>query len=84
MNESQSSSDGVAPWLALSLVVGLGLAIWGVWPAVVHPDVIQDDARQHAVWTLRYLDPDVLGRDLASSYFQSVAPAGYAALYFVS
>ena len=82
MNESRSSSDGVAPWLALSLVVGLGLAIWGVWPAVVHPDVIQDDARQHAVWTLRYLDPEVLGRDLASSYFQSVAPAGYAALYW--
>ncbi len=43
--------------------------------------VVQDDARQHVVWMLRYLDPELFPQDLIADYFQSVAPVGYSSLY---
>jgi len=43
--------------------------------------MVQDDARQHVFWMQRFLDPALFPRDLIADYFQSVAPAGYTAIY---
>ncbi|MDY6937767.1 MAG: hypothetical protein SWY16_08870 [Cyanobacteriota bacterium] len=43
--------------------------------------VVQDDARQHVFWMLRFIDPQLFPNDIIADYFQSVAPAGYAQLY---
>ena len=46
--------------------------------------IVQDDARQHVFWMLRYLDPKLYPDDLIADYFQSVAPVGYTSLYKIA
>ncbi len=68
-------------WLSLSL----GFALVCGWIAVKEGFsgewIVQDDARQHVFWMLRYLDPELYPNDLIADYFQSVAPVGYTSLY---
>ena len=45
--------------------------------------VIQDDARQHIFWMLRFTEEGIFPNDLIADYFQSVAPSGYKFLYWV-
>ena len=42
---------------------------------------MQDDARQHVFWMMRFVDPELFPNDFIANYFQSVAPAGYSTLY---
>jgi hypothetical protein len=53
----------------------------GLRQAFSSPYVVQDDVRQHVFWMWRFVDPELLPHDLIADYFQSVAPAGYTALY---
>lgn len=46
--------------------------------------IVQDDARQHVFWMMRYLDPELFPNDLIADYFQSVAPFGYSSLYKIA
>ena len=68
-------------WLSLSL----GFAVVCGWLALKQGFsgewIVQDDARQHVFWMLRYLDPQLYPNDLIADYFQSVAPVGYTTLY---
>ena len=68
-------------WLSLSL----GFAFVCGWLAIKEGFsgewIVQDDARQHVFWMLRYLDPQLYPNDLIADYFQSVAPIGYTTLY---
>ena len=68
-------------WLSLSL----GFAVVCSWLALKEGFsgewIVQDDARQHVFWMLRYLDPQLFPNDLIADYFQSVAPVGYTTLY---
>jgi hypothetical protein len=43
--------------------------------------MVQDDARQHIFWMMRFVDPELFPKDFIANYFQSVAPAGYSTLY---
>jgi hypothetical protein len=43
--------------------------------------MVQDDARQHVFWMMRFVDPELFPNDFIANYFQSVAPAGYSTLY---
>lgn len=45
--------------------------------------VVQDDARQHVFWMQRFIDPELFPGDWIADYFQTVAPAGYTALYWI-
>lgn len=45
---------------------------------------VQEDARQHVFWMLRYLEPTAFPNDLIADYFQSVAPWLYRGLYAAS
>jgi hypothetical protein len=70
-------------WLSLSLTFTVLYALPVLREAFSSKYVVQDDARQHVFWMLRFLDPDLFPNDLIADYFQSVAPAGYTALYRV-
>lgn len=70
-------------WLTASLVIAAiyGGLFWRI--AFAGPYTISDDGRQHLFWLLRYVDPTLFPNDILADYFQSVAPAGYKALYWV-
>ncbi|MEO0758852.1 MAG: hypothetical protein AAFY78_18485 [Cyanobacteria bacterium J06648_16] len=70
-------------WLGLSLLFSLFYSYLALREALADPYVIEDDARQHVFWMLRFVDSDLFPNDLIANYFQSVAPAGYAALYWL-
>jgi len=78
---SQTSKSPLIFWFTLSLTIS---AVYGflAWEKAFSSEyVIQDDARQHIFWMQRFLDPELFPHDLIADYFQSVAPAGYTALY---
>ncbi len=71
-------------WFWSSLALSLYFAASALWEAFRSDYVVQDDARQHVFWTLRYFDPELFSGDLIADYFQSIAPAGYTAMYKVA
>jgi hypothetical protein len=76
LNKSQ-----VAFWLSLCLICAFIYAWMGQEPAFSSPYAAQDDARQHVFWMRRFLDPELFPNDWIADYFQSLAPAGYTAVY---
>lgn len=71
-------------WFGLSIAI---LAIYGIESikeAFQAEYMIQDDGRQHIFWMRRFLDPELFPQDLIADYFQSVAPGGYKAFYWVA
>ncbi|MBO9999701.1 MAG: hypothetical protein J7641_11980 [Cyanobacteria bacterium SID2] len=70
-------------WLVFSLVFSIGTAVAIFSEAFGHQYVLQDDARQHVFWMMRFVDPQLFPNDLIADYFQSVAPLGYSTLYQV-
>lgn len=68
-------------WLSLSLSFAATYGILAVQKGFSGEYIVQDDARQHVFWMRRFLDAGLFPNDLIADYFQSVAPAGYAALY---
>ncbi|MDB9525078.1 hypothetical protein PN498_03695 [Oscillatoria sp. CS-180] len=68
-------------WYSLSLLL-TGYYAWLVLQSAFSASyIVQDDARQHVFWMLRFVDPALFPNDFMADYFQSVAPAGYTALY---
>jgi hypothetical protein len=67
------------------LLFGLGFSVFYSYlafqQAFSSQYVIQDDARQHIFWMLRFIDRNLFPDDLIADYFQSVAPLGYTSLY---
>jgi len=45
---------------------------------------VQDDARQHVFWMMRFVDRDLFPNDFIANYFQSAAPAGYSIFYKIA
>ena len=68
-------------WLSSSLTFALWYGILALQKAFKTEYVVQDDARQHVFWMQRFLDSELFPDDLIADYFQSIAPAGYTALY---
>ncbi|ELS02873.1 hypothetical protein Xen7305DRAFT_00025910 [Xenococcus sp. PCC 7305] len=68
-------------WLSLSLGFTLFCGYLALREGFSSAWIVQDDARQHVFWMLRYLDPQLFPNDLIADYFQSVAPVGYTSLY---
>lgn len=71
-------------WFSLSLAFAALYGYMALRQAFSSEYVVQDDARQHVFWMWRFLDPELFPRDSIADYFQSVAPAGYTALYQIS
>jgi len=67
--------------LTLSLTFAAIYAILGLKQVFSGQYMVQDDARQHVFWMMRFVDPELFPNDFIANYFQSVAPAGYSTLY---
>lgn len=68
-------------WLTLSLTFATVYAVLGLKQVFSAEYMVQDDARQHVFWMMRFVDPELFPNDFIANYFQSVAPAGYSTLY---
>jgi len=68
-------------WLILSLTFAAIYGILGMKQAFSAEYMVQDDARQHVFWMMRFVDPKLFPNDFIANYFQSIAPAGYSTLY---
>jgi ABC-type multidrug transport system fused ATPase/permease subunit len=68
-------------WLILALTFATIYAILGMKQAFGGEYIVQDDARQHVFWMMRFVDRELFPNDLIADYFQSVAPPGYSTLY---
>jgi hypothetical protein len=71
-------------WLALSLTFAAIYGFLGLRQAFGGEYVVQDDARQHVFWMMRFVDRDLFPNDFIANYFQSAAPAGYSTLYKIA
>lgn len=71
-------------WLALALAVSLGFGLRTSRPALVSPLVVHDDVRQHVFWVPRLHDPALFAGDWIADYYQSQAPLGYQAVYWLA
>ena len=79
--DTKPGSGRLKFWFSLSLVFSILYAFLGLREGFGSEYVVQDDARQHVFWMLRFLDSELFPNDLIADYFQSVAPAGYKAVY---
>ncbi|MFE4106750.1 hypothetical protein [Almyronema epifaneia] len=70
-------------WLGLSLAIAILYSLPALQQAFAAEYIVQDDARQHVFWMQRFIDPGWFPDDLLADYFQSVAPGGYKALYWL-
>ncbi|MGB3264779.1 MAG: hypothetical protein WBA89_12600 [Microcoleus sp.] len=68
-------------WLTLSLTFAAIYGFLGMQQAFSAEYVVQDDARQHVFWMVRFVDRQLFPNDFIANYYQSVAPAGYSTLY---
>jgi hypothetical protein len=79
--DSKPASGRVRFWFCLSLAFSVLYGFLGLREGFGSEYVVQDDARQHVFWMLRFLDSELFPNDLIADYFQSVAPGGYKAIY---
>ncbi|NEO70732.1 hypothetical protein [Moorena sp. SIO3H5] len=70
-------------WFSLSLTFTVVYSLLALREAFSGEYIVQDDARQHIFWMMRFLDPELFPKDLIADYFQTVAPAGYTTVYRV-
>ena len=68
-------------WLTLSLTFAAIYGLLGLKQAFGGEYVVQDDARQHVFWMMRFVDRELFPKDFIANYYQSVAPVGYSTLY---
>ncbi len=68
-------------WLTLSLTFAAIYGFLGLKQAFGGEYIVQDDARQHVFWMMRFVDRDLFPKDFIANYYQSIAPAGYSTLY---
>ena len=78
---SQLSKHGRLFWFGLSMTFAFIYGLLAFKQGFSGEWIVQDDARQHVFWMLRYVDPELFVNDLIANYFQSVAPIGYTSLY---
>ena len=78
---SRVGESPVAGWFVAAMAYAVFCSLLALQQSFSAPFVVQDDARQHVTWFLRFTDPGLFPNDLLADYFQSLAPAGYRALY---
>ncbi len=68
-------------WLSLSLIYAALFGIMALIVAYRYDYSIQDDARIHITWLLKFIDPDLFPNDFLANYYISNEPYGYLTLY---
>ncbi len=65
------------------MLYAAGCAFLALRQAFASEYTLADDVREHVFWMFRYLDPALFPGDPIADYFQSLAPSGFAALYWM-
>lgn len=68
--------------LAASLLLALYYGGMAAGYALSSPYIVQDDARQHVVWMVRFQDPNLFPGDWIADYYQSLAPEGFRSVFW--
>ncbi|MEM6520371.1 MAG: hypothetical protein AAF722_13695 [Cyanobacteria bacterium P01_C01_bin.70] len=71
-------------WYGLSLLFATYYGYLWLQSAFAGAYVMQDDARQHVFWMLRFVDAGAFPNDLMADYYQANAPVGYTWLYRIA
>jgi hypothetical protein len=79
--DRRAVSPSIIFWFGLSLAFAAFYGILGLQKAFRAEYVVQDDAREYVFWMQRFIDPELFSHDLIASYFQSITPPGYAAIF---
>jgi hypothetical protein len=79
---ARQQADSLALWAALLLTIVFTHRSMG--PALRSNLLVQDDARQHIFWMARYRDPQLFQNDLIADYYETLAPLGHRALYWLA
>lgn len=77
----RASDPRVVVWYSLSLVFAIYYGYLWLQSAFAGEYVMQDDARQHVFWMLRFVEPGAFPNDFMADYYQSNAPIGYTWIY---
>ena len=78
---SQFSKHKKLFWFSLSITFAVVYGLLAFKEGFSSEWIVQNDARRHVFWMLRFVDPELFANDLIANYFQSVAPIGYTSLY---
>jgi hypothetical protein len=66
--------------IAMAGFYGVQSVLW----ATRTDNLVQDDVRQHVFWAFRFVDGGLFPGDWIADYYQSVAPIGYQAVYWLA
>ncbi len=80
--EGEPTGRELRPWFALAMLYAVGCSLLAFHRVFAAQYIVADDAREHVFWMFRYLDPGLFPHDPIANYFQSLAPSGYATLYW--
>ncbi len=83
-NHDDKSRSPTLFWLTLSLTFAAIYGFLGLKQAFGGEYIVQDDARQHVFWMMRFVDRDLFPNDFIANYFQSISPTGYSTLYKIA
>ena len=75
------SSKSSLCWLGLSLILSLIPPIVALNNVAGQDYWIQDDARQHIFWMMKFVDPELFNNDLIANYYESISPLGVKFVY---
>lgn len=65
------------------MIYALGCVALALRQAFASEYLLADDVREHVFWMFRFIDPRLFPHDQMADYFQSLAPSGYASLYWL-
>jgi hypothetical protein len=82
-DKNRKTAGAIVFWFTLSLAFAIYYGILGLRQAFDGEYVVQDDAREYVFWMQQFIDPELFPNDLIVTYFKSITPPGYAAIYFL-
>jgi hypothetical protein len=81
--ENELTTVELRGWFAFAMIYALGCAGLALRRVFASEYLLADDVREHVFWMFRFVDPRLFPRDQMADYFQSLAPSGYAGLYWL-
>ena len=77
------TAEGERQWFTFAMLYSAGCAVLALREAFAPGYLLADDVREHVFWMFRFVDHGLFPHDPIADYFQSLAPGGYATLYWL-
>ena len=81
--ESELTATELSLGFGFAMLYAAGCAALALRQAFASPYLLADDVREHVFWMFRFVDPRLFPHDVMADYFQSLAPGGFSALYWL-